>query len=387
MPLQTANQFQLAPEISRLGSGFQQGQQIAEQFQLSGLRDEKAQQVRDEARKKSVFQAAVEINNLPTSYDKAKAVRDRMIELEKAGIDSSDTKEAYDLYNRGMVKEADAVIKAAADTAYQFGYATPPKVLTSLDVAKIENLNAEAEMFKGATDTKALDTLVSDASPEVQDKARSAYSLAGKADKGVKAVIDVLKTGVESERRLAAPETLKAAYPKADAEEMTALQAVVDSAKTTESGFKEAGKLRVKQRQVKKAKVFQVRAVELLDRILSADELNDVIGSMEGGYVPLRGDAESEVIADIEEAGNILTADNLDIMSGVLSETDIKIISNLAGGALNRKRGEESFVRDVTKLRNKMQKGIDQTKETDIDSLVKKYSGKPVYSGEVDRGE
>jgi len=239
-----------------------------------------------------------------------------------------------------------------------------PVVTSALDSARIAKLNAEtAAIGKGeATETPELNALVAGASPELQKKAKSAFNLSGGGDKGVKALVKVLESGAEVERRTAAPETLKANFPQADEAELQELQAVVDSSKTTESGFKAADKLRTKQRQVKKGKVFQARAVELLDRILSADELNDVIGSIEGsdeslipfGGQKIRGDAEAEIIADIEEAGNILTADNLDIMSGVLSETDIKIIANLAGGALNRKRSEETFIKDVTKLREKL---------------------------------
>jgi hypothetical protein len=239
--------------------------------------------------------------------------------------------------------------------------------VSPLDQARINKLKAETAQIgkdkKTPSTTRPLSALIDNASPDLQRKAQEAFDLSGGGDKGVKAVERVLKEGVEAERRAAAPETLKANFPNATEAEMSELQAVVDSAKTTESGFKEASKLRVKQRQVKKGKVFQARAVELLDRILSADELNDVIGSVEGsdeslipfGGQKIRGDAESEIIADIEEAANILTADNLDIMSGVLSETDIKIIANLAGGALNRKRSEETFVRDVTKLKEKLQ--------------------------------
>jgi hypothetical protein len=245
----------------------------------------------------------------------------------------------------------------------------PVEAVSELDQARIEKLKAETakiqekEVTTKDLDTKGLKTITSTLSPEIAEQAEAAFNLAGGGKDGLKALNDVIKTGVEAERRAAAPEILKANFPSADESEMLELQAVVDAAKTTESGFKEAGKLRVKQRQVKKGKVFQRRAVELLDRILSADELNDVIGSIEGsdeslipfGGQKIRGDAESEIIADIEEAGNILTADNLDIMSGVLSETDIKIIANLAGGALNRKRSEETFIRDVTKLKEKLQ--------------------------------
>lgn len=42
--LVTANQFQLVPEFSRLGTGFKQGQDIANQFQLAKMREQQAAQ-------------------------------------------------------------------------------------------------------------------------------------------------------------------------------------------------------------------------------------------------------------------------------------------------------------------------------------------------------
>ncbi len=113
--------------------------------------------------------------------------------------------------------------------------------------------------------------------------------------------------------------------------------------------------LRETQRRDQKGKVFQNRAVELLTTIIDSPDLGDVTGSIEGAYDfrPFSDD-ESALIADIEEAGNILTADNLSLMSGVLSESDIKILKNLAGGGLIRTRGEDRFRSDVTKLRDKL---------------------------------
>ena len=50
MDLQTANQFQLAPNIaSNLGGGVQTGQNIAGQFQLGKQRDQQIQQTEEDA--------------------------------------------------------------------------------------------------------------------------------------------------------------------------------------------------------------------------------------------------------------------------------------------------------------------------------------------------
>ena len=53
---------------------------------------------------------------------------------------------------------------------------------------------------------------------------------------------------------------------------------------------------------MKKAKIFQVQAVELLDSIITNPQLGDVTGSIEGSFdTRLFSDAESGLIADIKE--------------------------------------------------------------------------------------
>lgn len=198
------------------------------------------------------------------------------------------------------------------------------------------------------------EVLLTGLSDEVAAKSSAAFSSAGGGKDGLKAFQEIVDKGTEQERRITSPKILKASFPKASQAELTQLQATMDSAKTTQEGLKLAGKLRVEQRRDKKGKVFQDRAVELLTGILSNDELDDVLGSIEGSVDFRLQDSEAELIADIEEAGNILTADNLSLMSGVLSETDIKILKNLAGGGLIRTRSLERFTSDVTKLRDKL---------------------------------
>ena len=139
------------------------------------------------------------------------------------------------------------------------------------------------------------------------------------------------------------------------------LQSTMDAAKTTEAGLKAAKLVREDQRTAKKAKTFQERGVSLLDSILGNPQLGDVLGSVEGAIDFRLSDSESELIDDINEVGDILTADNLNLMSGVLSESDIKILRALAGGGLKRTRTEARFRKDVQDLRDKLGGNIVQT--------------------------
>jgi hypothetical protein len=204
------------------------------------------------------------------------------------------------------------------------------------------------------TKTPIPQILLEGLTPNVANKGAAAYLAAGSGKDGLTAFTRVVDNATEQERRIASPKLLKQSFPQATPAESRQLQASMDAARNTEQGLADAGKVRSEQRRLKKAKVFQDRAVKLIDRVLGNSELGDVLGSVEGAFDFRLQDSESELISDIEEAGNILTADNLSLMSGVLSETDIKIIANLAGGALNRKRSEARFRKDAGILRDKL---------------------------------
>jgi hypothetical protein len=208
----------------------------------------------------------------------------------------------------------------------------------------------EAEVEKAQIPQVLLEGL----DPEISPKVSAAFTAAGGGKDGLKAAQDIIDKGTEQQRRLASPAIISTSFPQASEAETVQLQSAMDAAKTTEAGLKAAGKVREDQRRTKKAQGFQTRAIELLDSILGSDELDDVLGSVEGAIDFRLQDSEAELIADIEEAGNILTADNLSLMSGVLSESDIKILKNLAGGGLIRTRSENRFRSDVGKIREKL---------------------------------
>jgi hypothetical protein len=220
--------------------------------------------------------------------------------------------------------------------------------------------------------------LIANLPADVASKASAAFSAAGGGKDGVKAAVVQIDKGGEQARRQASSQIIQESFPNASPAEKQQLQATMDAAKTTESGLKAAEKARVEQRRTKKAQVFQTKAVELLTGILANPQLGDVLGSIEGNIdVRLFSDAESELIADIKEAANILTADNLDLMSGVLSETDIKILQNLSGGALNRTRTEKRFIKDVTELRDRLSSSLvttvdDQANQSDAADIERK---------------
>jgi hypothetical protein len=268
-----------------------------------------------------------------------------------------------------------------------------PEGVSDLDKAKAEKYRAEAAKARalgvkasGETAMLGKDGAVTGApdditpllqglSPPVAAKAEAAYNLAGGGKDGVKALNEIVEKGSEIERRELAPVIMAKRFSDATPEEMSQLQAVMDSAKDTESGMQEAAKLRDKQRQVGKFAEYQKRASELIDRILSNDELEDVIGSFEGSGDAWVSDKEAQAIADINELSDILTGDNLDLMKGVLSNSDILMLKNISSGATNRKKGEPQFMADMQYLKDKLNKvRASANGEPTTDDLVSKYA-------------
>lgn len=107
-----------------------------------------------------------------------------------------------------------------------------------------------------------------------------------------------------------------------------------------------------KAKQIEKADQFKKISVNLINKIENAKKLADVLGTIEG-RVDFRLDSdEASIIADINELQDILTSTNLDLMTGVLSETDIQIIRNISSGGLNRTRSKKEFLSRIAQLRS-----------------------------------
>lgn len=243
-----------------------------------------------------------------------------------------------------------------ADIAQSQAFATDP--VSALERAQTGKLRAEtAQIGKPLVTPPAL---LADLPPSVASQADAAFVAAGGGDKGVKALGKVIDSAGEQQRRLSSPKILKQNFPKASEAELQQLQATMDAAKTTESGLTSAQKVRTEQIRLEKGKEFQARAIELLQGILENPELADVIGGQEGtgeGFFfgkQILSDLEADAVSDIEEATSILTSGNLDLLSGVLSDTDIGLLKDLSSGALKRIRSEPRFRADVQKLIEKL---------------------------------
>lgn len=72
----------------------------------------------------------------------------------------------------------------------------------------------------------------------------------------------------------------------------------------------------------------------------------------------ISGTARADFEALAERAANLLTLDNLDLMSGVLSETDIKILESAGSNLRNFDQSEEQFLREVDRVISTMNRTI-----------------------------
>lgn len=219
--------------------------------------------------------------------------------------------------------------------------------------------------------------LVAGQPPEIQKKAMAAFNAAGGGAPGVKALNDAKLIAQEEYRFSDIESILDARFPKATEAERKELDAVISGSKTVESGLKLATETRVQQRTLVKAKGFQKTAVDVLTRILAHPELDDVLGAVEGNFDFRLQDEEAALIADIAEATSILMADNLDIMTGVLSESDMTVIRQLAAGGLDRRRTLKEFRRRASGMKDILSSKIVDTADdkaavkadTDVKSL------------------
>lgn len=358
--LQIRQQEQLRPiqqQTAQLGLERQQ-----QALRLGGLQQESLQQQidqrTDEQKNVDFVTSALRIKSLPDNQKLQALVsnRDRIV---AAGGDPSETNAGIQLAQQGNFAELNSNLDNIEQIGIQQGIIKAP-IDKSFTLSKDQQrFDDSGKLIAGGILSKATTAeippiLLEGLSVDLAAKGAAAYTAAGGGKDGLASFQKVIDKGSEQERRLTSPKLIQSSFPQASAAEIVQLQAAMDAARTTETGLKAAGKIREEQRRLVKVQGFQDRSIVLLDKVLASDELGDVLGSIEGTIDFRLQDSEAELIADIEEVGDILTADNLKLMTGVLSESDIKILRNLAGGGLKRTRTEERFRADVQAIRDEM---------------------------------
>ena len=201
------------------------------------------------------------------------------------------------------------------------------------------------------------DVLVADLDEDVAGLAAAAYRGGNGGSSGMAAASKVIEDSRELSRMENMAVSLSEIFPSAAGAEMEELQSIVRNAESYEKGVALAQTRRESQKMDSAGRENKIRGLQLIDRIIANKDLNGVLGSLEGrheiGDLAHRWDPqETNAIADIDNLRDILTGDNLGMMSGVLSESDMKIIANIAGGGLERQRDEDVFMEDIMAIRD-----------------------------------
>lgn len=204
--------------------------------------------------------------------------------------------------------------------------------------------------------------------PEESKIAKAAYRAGGGGTSGLEAMNSAVGSAREEAMFADIPSILDLRYPNASPAERQQLDSVVGTAKSTKMALESADTTREKQRTLKKGQSFQKRSVKLLKRILGAEKLAEVLGSVEGAYDIRLDDREATIIADIAELTSILTSDNLNLLKGTLSDTDIQLLKDMSAGALIRTREYDRFKEDGQELLDRLTSKMVTTVDDDDDS-------------------
>lgn len=340
----------------------------------------------DAQRQAALFKDAYVVDQLlaeGNANGAAALLQERLTHINTLGGDPSDTLEIFDALKTQGPEAARSALRPTilAGRAEQM----IPGGIGAKEQAEIEKLQAETAKLGAETEEisvkkpiSAPPALLEGLSSATRKKAKAAYEAAGGGKDGIKAMESTIERSNTNAQVAALPDILDATFPDASPDERAALNAVVAAAGSPEAGLKAADKVRAEQRRVKKADSFRERAANLLAGVINHPELGDVLGTVFEGRIDYRlQDEEAQLIEDIKEAKNILTGENLDIMTGVLSESDIKIIASLASGGLSRLRSKERFRKDAKEIYKKLT-GVDFDDADTTQTAIGKYQVKVV---------
>ena len=129
MALQTANNFQLTPDIGgAVSRGINTGINIQQQNQRTDLLGEQKTQRTAQQEKQAqtdmlqgAANAAVKAQNLPDDISRVNFLKQRVQEVSGRGGDASDTMEVLGLFESGQSEQANALLKSFVDTSIQTG--------------------------------------------------------------------------------------------------------------------------------------------------------------------------------------------------------------------------------------------------------------------------
>lgn len=124
--------------------------------------------------------------------------------------------------------------------------------------------------------------------------------------------------------------------------------------------------------QKEKAEGVKNDVVRIATELRNHPGLERSVGTIQGsglGQALTINEDSQDFINKFDQLKALLTSSNLDLMSGVLSETDIKILSDIAGGGLKLRGSEDAFRRELEKLGGVTEGPAEITTQADYDAL------------------
>ena len=124
-----------------------------------------------------------------------------------------------------------------------------------------------------------------------------------------------------------------------------------------------------KEQQEKAAQTKKDTARLVQSLLNNASGVRNFVGPADQ-YTPTLLKETLQARTDINQLKSILTAQNLGIMAGVLSETDVKIIAQIAGGGLDVGGSDDAFLDELTRISNSLAEPVsDSNIDSEIEAL------------------
>lgn len=108
------------------------------------------------------------------------------------------------------------------------------------------------------------------------------------------------------------------------------------------------------EEQKKKAGSIKEESLRIVRDLLSdKSQIHSSVGSFDS-KMPSMTESAVDFDNKLDTLRSLLTAENLGLMSGVLSESDLKIIADIGSGQLNKNGSEKEFIAALTRLEEKL---------------------------------
>lgn len=275
--------------------------------------------------------------NVPL-MDRAKILAQRMPMLEAAGI-PKESLTSMDLTDAG-IKNVQASMKPFM--AKMQGQASVPAAIQTFDYHQrvLNNPNATDDQKRASRIALKLEGGAKTFTPKVVDIGGSKFLQVGQEFFNPN-TLDPVAT---NEQGLpvaggATVEMTPEVQREMQAEQAAAVTGATEAAKIeAKEGTREAEEMQAK-------KVAQGnKSINVIDDILGSDRLDNITGL--SGRIPFSTGKTEDLLGQVQQLKSILTADNLGIMSGVLSESDMKIIAGLSND-INMRTDDEGNITGI----------------------------------------